>query len=170
LLDFGASATDPDHGETMDELLDPDTSHAYLRDWQQRAERNAENARTAADRIAAIRATARDGNDLTEVTVDSTGTLLDIRFTDRIHRVPPDAVARAVLAASAAARLAAAGQSREIVTETLGPDSAAAQAITAQIDARAAASGSAAGSPAASGHSAGPPPASRGGRWEGDRG
>jgi hypothetical protein len=121
----------------MDELLDPEASHAYLRDWQARVDRNAATARTAADRIAAVRATARDGNDLTEVTVDSTGTLVDIRFTDRIHRVPPGAVARAVLAASAAARQAAAGQAREIVTGTLGPDSPAGRAITAQIDARA---------------------------------
>jgi DNA-binding protein YbaB len=122
----------------MDELLDPDASQAYLRGWQERIARNAANARDAADRIAAVRATAGDGNGLTEVTVDSTGTLLDIRFTDRIHRVPPDAVARAVLAASTAARRTAAEQSRAVVTETLGPDSPAARAITAQIDARAA--------------------------------
>ncbi|WP_433791532.1 YbaB/EbfC family nucleoid-associated protein [Actinoplanes sp. CA-252034] len=121
----------------MDDLLDPDASQAYLRDWQDRVERNADNARATADRIAAVRATARDGNDLTEVTVDSTGTLLDIRFTDRIHRFPPAAVARAVLDASATARRAAAGQAREIVTETLGADSPAARAITAQIDSRA---------------------------------
>ena len=125
----------------MDELLDPDASRAYLRDWQDRVERNADNARTAADRIAAVRATARDGNDLTEVTVDSTGTLLDLRFTDRIHRFPPAAVARAVLDASAAARQTAAAQARDIVTETLGPDSPAARAITAQIDSRATAGG-----------------------------
>ncbi|GIE77895.1 hypothetical protein Aph02nite_38450 [Actinoplanes philippinensis] len=121
----------------MDELLDPDASLTYLRGWQDRVERNAATARDTADRIAAVRGTARDGNDLTEVTVDSTGALLDIRFTDRIHRFPPSAVARAVLDASTAARRAAAGRAREIVTETLGPDSPAARAITAQIDSRA---------------------------------
>lgn len=155
----------------MDELLDPDASLTYLRDWQGRVARNAVNARDAADRIAAVRATAHDGNGLTAVTVDSTGALLDIRFTDRIQRVPPDAVARAVLTASAAARQAAAEQSRAIVTETLGPDSLAARAITAQIDARAATppSGPAGPSPA-SGLPAGPPTAPGRGRGEGDRG
>jgi hypothetical protein len=118
----------------MDELLDPDASLAYLRGWQERVERNAESARTAADRLAGIRATARDGNDLTEVTVDSAGALLDIRFTDRIQRVPPGAVARAVLAATLAARRAATEQSRTIVTETLGPDSVAARAIIARME------------------------------------
>ncbi|MFC4068201.1 YbaB/EbfC family nucleoid-associated protein [Actinoplanes subglobosus] len=118
----------------MDELLDPDASLAYLRGWQDRVDRNAENARTAAGRIAGIRATARDGNDLTEVTVDATGALLDIRFTDRIQRVPPDAVARAVLAATTTARHAATEQSRTIVTEAYGPNSAAARAVIARLE------------------------------------
>jgi DNA-binding protein YbaB len=114
---------------SMDELLDPDASHSYLRDWQERIERAAANTREAGDRIAAIRATARDGNGLTEVTVDSTGALAGIRFTDRIQRVPPDAVARAVMDAAAAARSRAAEESRQIVDDTLGPDSVAGRAI-----------------------------------------
>jgi DNA-binding protein YbaB len=114
---------------SMDELLDPDASHSYLRDWQERIERTAANTREAGDRIAAIRATARDGNGLTEVTVDSTGALAGIRFTDRIQRVPPDAVARAVMDAASAARSRAAEESRQIVDDTLGPDSVAGRAI-----------------------------------------
>ncbi|MEU4621327.1 YbaB/EbfC family nucleoid-associated protein [Actinoplanes sp. NPDC023801] len=117
----------------MDELLDPDASRAYLRDWQDRIERTTANTREAGDRIAAIRAAARDGNALTEVTVDSAGTLLDIRFTDRIQRVPPDAVARAVMAAAETARRRAADEARRIIDDTLGPGSVAGRAITAQI-------------------------------------
>jgi DNA-binding protein YbaB len=114
---------------SMDELLDPDASHSYLRDWQERIERTAASTREAGDRIAAIRATARDGNGLTEVTVDSTGALAGIRFTDRIQRVPPDAVARAVMDAASAARSRAAEESRQIIDDTLGPDSVAGRTI-----------------------------------------
>jgi DNA-binding protein YbaB len=117
----------------MDELLDPDASRSHLRDWQDRIERTAANTREAGDRIAAIRATARDGNGLTEVTVDSSGALLDIRFTDRIHRTPPDAVARAVMDAVRAARARAAEESRRIIDDTLGPDSVAGRAIADRI-------------------------------------
>jgi DNA-binding protein YbaB len=117
----------------MDELLDPDASRSYLRDWQDRIDRTAANTREASDRIAAVRATARDGNGLTEVTVDAAGALVGIRFTDRIQRVPADAVSRAVTGAVTAARTRAAAESRQIIDDTLGPDSAAGRAIAERI-------------------------------------
>ncbi|GIE26998.1 hypothetical protein Ait01nite_000430 [Actinoplanes italicus] len=117
----------------MDELLDPDASRSHLRDWQDRIARTAANTREAGDRIAAIRATARDGNGLTEVTVDSSGALLDIRFTDRIQRTPPDAVTRAVMDAAQGARVRAAEESRRIIDDILGPDSVAGRAIADRI-------------------------------------
>jgi hypothetical protein len=52
------------------------------------------------------------------VTIDASGALVDVRFTDRIHRVAPDAVARAVMSAvheakrEAADRLHRAGELR----------------------------------------------------------
>ncbi|MFD0518133.1 YbaB/EbfC family nucleoid-associated protein [Paractinoplanes durhamensis] len=110
-------------------LLDPDAAAGYLRDWKSRIDRMAADTQAMSDRLGALRVTATDDNDLVDVVIDSTGALLDIRFGDRIHRVAPDAVSRAVLSALRKARLAAAVQARKIVEETVGEESVAGRAI-----------------------------------------
>ena len=123
--------TDPLAGES---LLDPDGSRAYLRDWKARVDRTAANTQAMSDRLAQLRITAEDGNNLVAVTIDSAGVLLDVRFTERIQRVAPDVVSRAVMSALGTARHTAAQRSREIVTDTMGPESVAARAITDRLE------------------------------------
>ncbi|PZM95325.1 MAG: hypothetical protein DIU79_07685 [Actinobacteria bacterium] len=96
----------------------------------------AARTRAVADRLNQVKATARDANDLAEVTVDSTGVLIDLKLSERIQRVPPDAVARAILNAAQQARVEAAKKSRDVVTEVMGPDSVAARTIAEQIEQR----------------------------------
>ena len=115
-------------------LLDPDGSRAYLRDWKARVDRTAANTQAMSDRLAQLRITAEDGNNLVAVTIDSGGVLLDVRFTERIQRVAPDAVSRAVMTALGTARRTAAERSREIVADTMGPDSVAARVITDRLE------------------------------------
>jgi DNA-binding protein YbaB len=74
-----------------------------------------------------LRVTARDGNGLAEVTIDSAGVLVGLELTDRIHRFEPTVVARAVLSALREARAKAAGRAHDIAVETMGPDSLSAR-------------------------------------------
>lgn len=110
-------------------FLDPDASRDYLRSWQQRVEQNAARTQAMSDQLARLRTTAKDGNDLAEVTIDSTGVLLNLELTDRIRRFEPDVVARAVMTALREARTKAAERSREIAVETMGPDSLTARTV-----------------------------------------
>jgi len=116
------------------DILDPDGAQAYLRGWKSRVDRMAADTRAMSDRLARLRVRATDDNDLVEVTIDAGGVLTGIRFTDRIARVAPAAVEQAVLAALRTARALAARQAREIVAETMGPDSVAAQTIASRIE------------------------------------
>ena len=86
------------------------------------------------DRLGRLRVTAEDGNGIAEVTIDSSGVLVDLRLTERTQRVAPEAVSRAVLGALREARRKAAEQSRRIITETMGVDSPAARAIADRLD------------------------------------
>jgi DNA-binding protein YbaB len=115
-------------------LLDPDGALGYLRDWKSRVDRMAADTQAMSDRMAALRVTATDDNRLVTVVIDSTGVLLEIRFEDRIHRVAPEAVSRAVMSAVRAARLTAARLSRQIVAETIGEDSVAGRAIADRME------------------------------------
>ena len=123
-----------DGGYAMPDLLDPDEASAYLQDWKGRIDKMAGDTQAMSDRLAGLRVSARDDDGIVEVTIDSGGALVDIDFTDRIHRVAPGAVSRAVLRALRSARIEAAGRTREIVTETMGPDSVAARTIADRME------------------------------------
>jgi DNA-binding protein YbaB len=118
----------------MSDLLDPDAATAYLQDWHNRVERRAADTQAMSDRLKALRMSATDDNGLTEVTIDATGALVDVDFTDRIQRVAPDVVSRAVMAAVREARRKAAERTRQIVTETMGEDSIAARTIAERAE------------------------------------
>ncbi|GID95939.1 YbaB/EbfC family nucleoid-associated protein [Amorphoplanes digitatis] len=115
----------------MDEggILGPDGARDYLRGWQGRVDRMAVDARAVSERLGNLRVTAEDANGIAEVTIDSTGALVDIRFSERIQHAQPDVVSRAVLNAVREARSSAADRSRQIVLDIMGGESAAGRAI-----------------------------------------
>ena len=117
-----------------DGLLDPEGASAYLRDWKGRIDRMAADTKAMSDRLEQLRITAEDRNGLAEVTIDSTGGLVDVRFTERIQRVAPDVVSRAVMSALREARLTAAERSRQVITETMGSESVAARTIAERVE------------------------------------
>jgi DNA-binding protein YbaB len=118
----------------MTGLLDPDGAMDYLQAWKSRIDRMAADTQAMSDRLGELRVTAEDDNGLAEVTIDSTGALVDVRFSERIQRVSPEVVSRAVLSALRAARLTAAVRSRQIITETVGSESVAARTIAEQVE------------------------------------
>ena len=73
---------------------------------------------------------------MVEVTVDSTGSLVDLRLTGRIGRAAPDAVAAAIMGTIREAKAELADRTQEIVAETIGTDSATGRAIAERVGAR----------------------------------
>ena len=116
-----------------EEFLDPDASRAYLRSWKANVDAAAERAQAMAEQLQRLRITAKDDNGLAEVTIDSSGVLLDLQLTDRIQRYSPDAVARAVMSALREARQKAARQAHDIAVETMGPGSLSARTIAERM-------------------------------------
>ncbi|QTR04611.1 hypothetical protein J7S33_07075, partial [Saccharothrix algeriensis] len=103
-----------------------------LEAWKGRIDKLAADTQAMGERFQNVRVTVDDRNGLAQVTVDSTGAMVDQRLTDRIHRVPPDEVARAILATLGQARGELADRSQEIITDTVG-DSPAARAIAERV-------------------------------------
>jgi len=116
-----------------EEFLDPDASRAYLRSWKANVDAAAARAQEMARQIEGLRTTGQDDNGLAEVTVDSSGVLLHLELTERIHRHAPDAVARAVMSAVREARQEAARRAHDIAVETMGPDSLSARTIAERM-------------------------------------
>ncbi|GGS23039.1 MULTISPECIES: YbaB/EbfC family nucleoid-associated protein [Actinokineospora] len=115
------------------EILDPDGARERLRAWKGRIDKLAADTQAMSERLRAVRISAADPGGLAEVVVDSTGALVDLRLTDRIQRVAPNLVAQAVMTALGAARATLAERSREVIAETMGPDSAAGRAIADSV-------------------------------------
>lgn len=88
------------------DILDPDGAHARLVAWKGRIDKLAADTQAMSERLSGVRVSAVDPGGLTEVTVDSTGALVDLRLSDRIQRTAPDTVARAVLTTLAEAAAA----------------------------------------------------------------
>ncbi len=114
-------------------MLDPDAARERLAAWRERAEQVAANTQAMSERINEVKVSASDPQGLAEVTVDSTGSLVDLRLTDEIKRKAPAVVAQAVMTALGSARNQAADRSQEIVTDTLGADSAAGREIAQRL-------------------------------------
>lgn len=119
----------------MDGRIDgPEGAREHLAAWQGRIDKMARDTEAMRARLQELRVTASDPNGLAEVSVDSTGTLVDLKLTDRIGRVAPDVVARAVMATFSAARSQLADRSREVIEATVGTESVAARAIAESVD------------------------------------
>lgn len=108
-------------------FMDPDASREYLRSWKEDVDRVAARAAAMSEQMERLRVTARDGNGLAKVTIDSAGVLVGLELTDRIHRFGPEAVARGVMNALREARATAADRAHDIAVETMGPDSLSAR-------------------------------------------
>ncbi|MBE9376096.1 YbaB/EbfC family nucleoid-associated protein [Saccharopolyspora sp. HNM0983] len=118
----------------MDEnILDPDGAREKLAAWKDRVEQVAADTRTMSDRLQEVRVTAADPSGLVEVTIDSTGALVDLTLTSRMQRTKPDVVSRTVMETLAEAKNRLADRSQEIIAETVGTESPAARAIAESV-------------------------------------
>lgn len=85
-------------------ILDPDGAKAHLAEWKGRIDRLAADTRTMSERLQELRVTAVDDDGIAEVTVDSSGALVDLRLGARIQRVAPEIVAATIMATHATSR------------------------------------------------------------------
>ncbi|GLW34644.1 YbaB/EbfC family nucleoid-associated protein [Actinoplanes regularis] len=111
----------------MEPLLEPGMALERIAAWQNEIDELVTRTRTMSDRLSALRVTTSDPRRIVEITIDTQGALLDIRFGPHLPQHDPGAVARTVLATLRDARRQAADQTRRIILETVGPESAAAR-------------------------------------------
>jgi DNA-binding protein YbaB len=114
-------------------LLDPDSSHEQIARWREQVDRMASDTQAMSDRLREARVTATDSDGLVEVTIDSTGRLVDLRLRERIRNVSPDVIARAIMQTVAVAAGQMGDRARQIVAETMGTDSAAGREIAERV-------------------------------------
>lgn len=115
-------------------ILDPDGARERLAAWKGRIDKLATDTKAMSDRLRDVRVTASDPTGLAELTVDSTGALVDLTLTDRIQRVTPAVVAETIMATLRDARNTLADRSREIIADTVGTESPAARAIADSVE------------------------------------
>jgi len=116
-----------------DTVLDPDGARERLQAWKGRIDQLAAHTKAMSDRLQQLQETVADPRGLTKVTVDSTGSLIGLQLTPKIHGLPPDLIAQAIMDTVRRAKARLAERSREIVEETIGTESAAGQAIAASV-------------------------------------
>ncbi|MFI1995446.1 YbaB/EbfC family nucleoid-associated protein [Actinoplanes sp. NPDC020271] len=114
-------------------LLEPGMALERLAAWHDDMERLVTRTRAMSDRLGALRITASDPRRLVELTIDTQGALTDLRFGPGAIQHGPDTLARTVLATLNDARRQAAEQTRRIILESIGPDSAAAREMLTRM-------------------------------------
>src|SRR6266536_3335196 len=116
------------------DILDPDAARERLLAWKGRIDKLATDTKAMSDQLRDVRVTTADPDGLAEVTVDSAGSLVDLRLTERIQRTEPAVVARAIMGSLRDAKNKIADRSQEIIAETMGTESVAARAIADSVD------------------------------------
>jgi len=101
---------------------DPQDIERGLDEWVAGLERNAVRYQELQHRVEGVRLTATSPTGVVTVTVDATGALVDVSFTDRIVQTPPEELSRQVLMAVERARGQIVGEVQEVTEETLGAD------------------------------------------------
>jgi DNA-binding protein YbaB len=114
-------------------ILDPDGAREQLAAWQGRIERLAADTKSMSDQMEQLRVTAADRDGLVEVTVDSSGSLIDLTLGPRFARVSSDVLARTIMDTVREAKRQVAARSQEVIEATLGTESPAARAIAARV-------------------------------------
>src|SRR6266496_3373598 len=79
------------------DILDPDAARERLLAWKGRIDKLATDTKAMSDQLRDVQVTTADPDGLAEVTVDSAGSLVDLRLTERIQRTEPAVVARAIM-------------------------------------------------------------------------
>ena len=111
-------------------------AQARVAELQARMQQSMSATKDMAEQLGALRVSARDENETAEATVDSGGTLVDLRLSSRVLNQHPADTARMVMEAVQAAKAQLGEQTREIIAGTIGSDSESGKAVLAGLDKR----------------------------------
>jgi DNA-binding protein YbaB len=111
-------------------------AQARIAELQERMQQSMSATKDMAEQLGALRVVATDENETAEATVDSTGSLVDLRLSGRVLNQHPADTARMIMEAVQAAKTQLAEQTREIVAGTIGADSESGKAVLAGLDKR----------------------------------
>lgn len=114
-------------------VLNPDDARQRLDAWKGRIDKLAADTQAMSERFQQLQVTKKDPNGMTEVTVDSTGSLVNLRLTREIERSSPDVIAATIMSTIRTAKAELAERTQEIIEETVGTESPAARAIAEQV-------------------------------------
>ncbi|MEU6857757.1 YbaB/EbfC family nucleoid-associated protein [Glycomyces sp. NPDC046736] len=114
-------------------ILDVEDAKERLAAWKGRADQLSANAEALSERMRELRMTVNDPNHLVEVTVDSSGGLMRIEFSQRIKQVRVEDLSQIVMETLKDAKRQLADEAGQIVASTLGTESAAGRAIAERV-------------------------------------
>ncbi|MFJ6676399.1 YbaB/EbfC family nucleoid-associated protein [Actinosynnema sp. NPDC091369] len=101
---------------------DPGQAERSIDDWVEGMRQRADKLRALRDGVERIQVTETSANGAVVVTVDSTGSPVDIRFTDRAGAVRPEDLGPLVMGCLRAARARVTERVREVTDATVGSD------------------------------------------------
>ncbi|UQU67838.1 YbaB/EbfC family nucleoid-associated protein [Couchioplanes caeruleus] len=110
---------------------DFDAAERIVDGWQEGFERRAARAHDLAGRIGELQASARSADGLVEVTVGSTGELLDLHLDEDVRRLPATQITQRIMVAARAARAELLKKVTVAVDDTVGADTESGRAILA---------------------------------------
>lgn len=119
-----------------DGILDPGGAAAELAAWRGSIGRLAADTRAMSERLDQMRVTVAADDGRVTVTVDSSGSLTNLRLGRDTQRAVPDELARTILETIRAAKLQAAHQAQELLVETVGTESPAARGLVGRVTAQ----------------------------------
>jgi DNA-binding protein YbaB len=111
----------------------PEESRDRLAAWKGKIDQLAADTQAMSDQMQALRVTVSDPNHMVTVTVDSSGSLLDIQLTERSRRVELQHVSQTIMETIRDAKAQVAERAKEIIESTLGGESAAGRAIAERV-------------------------------------
>jgi DNA-binding protein YbaB len=100
-------------------ILDPDGAQERLAAWKGRIDKLAADTKSMSAQLQGLRIVAKDPAGMAEVTIDSTGSMTDLKLTERMTGARPETVAATIMATLADARKQLAERSKEIVADTM---------------------------------------------------
>ncbi|MBE1576965.1 YbaB/EbfC family nucleoid-associated protein [Amycolatopsis roodepoortensis] len=113
--------------ELPDDLFrgDPVEIERGLDDWVAEFERNAARYQELQHRVEDVRVSASSPGGVVTVTVDANGSVVDAKFTERVHRTSPEELGAQLMGAINRAKAEIAGRVREVADDTLGAEAGA---------------------------------------------
>lgn len=100
-------------------------------DWSASVQRQVEQGKAFADRVAAVSATATGRHGAVEVTVGGSGTVTALHLDDRVRDWPAKELADEILAVMRRAQAQLAAKVSQVAADTIGADSPSAHAVVA---------------------------------------